>query len=207
MIENVRRPIFRRIELVPPQQPCDSIDWDFRFWAVNPMPTDEDALNAWKTVVVDAFDKPNQRGTLYEAARGFPPELKAWSWYDAAAADAESMRARDRNSAINHGCRADQLYARGGDVERIEAMFEEAISLDPTYALNYVRYARFVAHKLKDLDRAEELFERAIDADPKSADALGEYANFLEEDREDLEKAAMMRERALTADRKRRSHH
>jgi 5-methylcytosine-specific restriction endonuclease McrA len=201
LIENVREPIFRRVDFSPPQQPTDSVDWSFRFWAVNAAPTDEDALNAWKNVVAAALDKPNQQGTVYEAARGFPPELKAWSWYDSAGADVESTRANNAIRAGSLAVRANVLWNSGADPERIKSLYEEALSLDPSYVVGFRNYARFLAHVCGDLDRSEEMWLRAIDADSEPKFALAEYAKFLDVFRGDHKRASEVRGQATGRDK------
>ncbi|HUB74653.1 MAG TPA: tetratricopeptide repeat protein [Solirubrobacteraceae bacterium] len=86
------------------------------------------------------------------------------------------------------------------DPDRAEALFERAITADPTNAVVLDSYAVFVDQKREDPDRAEALYERAITADPTHANNLGSYALFVDEKREDPDRAEALYERAITAD-------
>ena len=51
------------------------------------------------------------------------------------------------------------------DSDRAEAMFERAITADPTDADNLGNYAVFLKNVRRDYDRAQDMYERAITAD------------------------------------------
>ena len=85
------------------------------------------------------------------------------------------------------------------DSDRAEAMFERAITADPTDADNLGNYALFLTDVRREYDRAEAMYERAITADPNHARNLGNYATFMWTIRHDYNQAEAMFKRAIDA--------
>ena len=92
------------------------------------------------------------------------------------------------------------MFLQGSPPSSTNAMFQSAISADPTNSTTLGTYAIFLHTVRGDMDQAEQMYQRAIDADPNSAFALASYAVFLENVRGNMDQAQDMYQRAITAD-------
>ena len=63
--------------------------------------------------------------------------------------------------------------------DRAQEMFEQAINVDPTNAINLGNYANFLWTIRSDHDQAQDMYDRAIKADPNHANNLGNYSQIL----------------------------
>lgn len=192
LIVRVRQPILGRLTMEPPLQPSDSKEWDYRYWATSVIPTAKRSREVLEFLLSDGIDQPNREGTVFEAARGIPQELKAWSWYDEASRIRDISDARDNEAALSKMSQAQKLWDRGGDSNTVGSLFRDAMLIDPKCARHIANLARFVACSICDLDQAERLYLEALDVDPGCSFAINDYSRFPEIQRADFRQATVI---------------
>ncbi|WP_332879649.1 KGGVGR-motif variant AAA ATPase [Massilia sp. S19_KUP03_FR1] len=103
-------------------------------------------------------------------------------------------------SAMHFASYAKFLLFQRKDYEAADAMYKEALKLDPTHAGITGNYANFLADKRKDYEAAEAMYKKALELEPTHASHFGNYANFLADQRKDYEAANAMYKKALELD-------
>jgi tetratricopeptide (TPR) repeat protein len=105
------------------------------------------------------------------AAAAYDPIMCVQVTIDEAIAASTRKQAFEPNDPFTYGDRGN-AYARKGDYDRAIADYDEAIRLDPKYALGYNYYNRGNAYNRKgDYDRAIADYDQAIRLYPKHAKA------------------------------------
>ena len=92
-----------------------------------------------------------------------------------------------------------QFYEKLGDINKVEATFQELLKLTPKNTDILALYAIFLTEERNDSNRAEEFFLQAIEAEPKDVHTLNSYAIFLKNKRHDFDRAEEFYLRAIDA--------